>query len=110
MRDDGAHDWHVPKRELVGASQMLLQTRRLHIARKLAEAETLTQELRNFKMKITVSANMQLEAWREGQHDDLVLAGALASWTLLRGPIGAAGGAAAGGRRARVELRQGDER
>lgn len=110
VRDDGIHDWHVPKRELIGASQMLLQTRRLHVARSLPEAETLTQELRNFKMKITTSANMQMEAWREGQHDDLVLAGALASWTLLRGPLGVGGGAAAGGRRETADLRQGDGR
>jgi hypothetical protein len=109
VRDDGAHDWHVPKRELIGASQMLLQTRRLHVAAGLGEAENLTRELRNFKMKITVSANMQMEAWREGQHDDLVLAGALASWVLLRGPLGDGGGAAAGGKRETVELRQGDE-
>lgn len=107
-RDDGAHDWHVPKKELVAAAQTLLQTRRLHVAPGLAEAETLARELRNFRMKISVAANAQYEAWREGDHDDLVLAASLASWALLRGPLGAPFRAAAGGKRERVELRQGD--
>jgi hypothetical protein len=36
--------------------------------------------MQNFKAKITASANETFEAWREGQHDDLVLAVALAVW------------------------------
>lgn len=104
-RDDGIDEWHVPKKELVSAAQLLLQTRRLHVASNLTEATTLTHELRHFKMKISTSANMQYESWREGDHDDLVLASALASWSLVRGPLGLASGAAAGGRRELPETR-----
>jgi hypothetical protein len=104
-RDDGVQDWHVPKRELVGAVQMLLQARRLHIAPRLPEAATLEAELRNFKLKFTASANLQYEAWREGDHDDLVLAEAMASWALLRGPLGEPFQAATGGKRRTVETR-----
>ena len=42
--------------------------------------DTLIQELSNFKVKITTKGNDTYEAWREGQHDDLVLSVALACW------------------------------
>jgi hypothetical protein len=74
---DGA--WHVPKKELVSTLQVLLQARRLKIA-PIPERELLTKELLAFKVKITVSANETFEAWRERDHDDLVLAVALAAW------------------------------
>lgn len=72
--------WHVPKKELVGALQVLLQARRLQVAKQLPHAATLAKELENFRVKITLSRNETFEAWREGQHDDLVLAVALAAW------------------------------
>jgi hypothetical protein len=46
----------------------------------LPEAELLVKELQNFKVKITAAANEVFGEWREGQHDDLVLATALAAW------------------------------
>jgi hypothetical protein len=71
----------VPKRDLVGVVQVMLQTGRLKIAAELPEAITLTRELQNFQVKITESANDTYGAWREGTHDDLVLALALALWS-----------------------------
>ncbi len=71
---------HVPKRDLVGALQVHLQTGALKIAWGLPEAETLVRELLNFKVKITDAGNDTYGAWREGSHDDLVLATALAAW------------------------------
>lgn len=71
----------VPKRELVSIVQVLLQTERLKIAPALSEAATLTKELQNFQVKITDNAHDTYGAWREGTHDDLVLAVALALWT-----------------------------
>jgi hypothetical protein len=69
----------VPKRELVSVAQVALQTGRLKIAASLAEAATLTNELMNFKVKISLeTAHDSYGAWREGTHDDLVLA--LALW------------------------------
>lgn len=72
--------WHVPKRDLVSTMQVLLQSDRMKVANQLPEASTLTRELLNFQTKITVAANDTYGAWREGTHDDLVLAVALASW------------------------------
>lgn len=70
----------VPKRDLVSTVQVYLQNQRLKIAAQLELAETLTRELQNFQTKITDSANDTYGAWREGTHDDLVLAAALALW------------------------------
>ena len=76
---DGA-GWHVPKKELVGTLQILLQSRRLKVAPSLPAAQTLVQELTTFQVKITPAANETFGAWREGAHDDLVLAVAIAAW------------------------------
>ncbi len=72
----------VPKRDLVAAVQVLMQSERLKIARALPEAETLRQELQNFRIKIDPkTAHDSYSHWREGgMHDDLVLATALAAW------------------------------
>jgi hypothetical protein len=71
---------HVPKKELASVLQVLLQSGRLKIAKELPEAQALVRELENFKVKITLAANETYGAWREGDHDDLVLAVALACW------------------------------
>lgn len=77
-------DWRrvrVPKRDLVSATQVLLQSGRLKIAQALPEAATLIQELLNFRVKIDpLTAHDSYSAWRETAHDDLVLATALAVW------------------------------
>jgi hypothetical protein len=70
----------VPKMELVSTLQVLLQSRRLEVAGTLAEAPTLVKELMNFKMKVKLVADVTLSDWREGIHDDLVLAVAIAAW------------------------------
>ena len=72
--------YRVPKKELVGCLQVLLQARRLQVARSLPEAAVLVRELETFRVKITEAANETFGAWRDGQHDDLVLAAALAAW------------------------------
>jgi hypothetical protein len=46
----------------------------LKVARDSPEAETLVNEPLNFYVKITTAANDVYGAWREGTHDDLVLA------------------------------------
>lgn len=76
--DNGGY--RVPKRDLIATLQVLFQNRRLKIAASLAEAETLLKELLNFKVRISLAGHDSYEAWREGGHDDLVLATALACW------------------------------
>jgi len=68
---------YVPKRVLVSVVQVALQTEKLKIASALPEAPTLVRELQDFQVKITDAANDTYGAWREGTHDDLVLAVAL---------------------------------
>jgi hypothetical protein len=74
--------WRVPKRDLVSTLTVAFQTQRLKVAAELPAAKTFTDELENFKVKIDPkTAHDSYGAWREGAHDDLVLAVALACWT-----------------------------
>ena len=80
VQHEGRH-WRVPKRDLVSVLQVLLQTERLKVAEALPLAQGLVQELLNFRVTIDPrTAHDSYSAWREGQHDDLVLACALACW------------------------------
>ena len=82
-----ADGWKVPKRDLVVTLQVLLQAERLKIAEGLPDAATLVKELLAFKVKIDAkTAHDSYETpWRDGAHDDLVLAVALATWYAERG-------------------------
>jgi hypothetical protein len=74
--------YRVPKRNLVSALQAALQTGTLKIASSLELAEVLRQELLNFRIKINIATGHDsYEHWREGDHDDLVLAAAMAVWS-----------------------------
>jgi hypothetical protein len=77
---DEAGGWSVPKKELVSTLQVLLQGRRIKVSRRLREAGVLLRELSAFRTKVSLTENDGLEAWREGPHDDLVLAVAVAAW------------------------------
>jgi hypothetical protein len=70
----------APKVELVGTLQVLLQTRRLLIADALPEAAVLVRELEAFRAAPPVLRGEAVESWRERDHDDLVLAVAVAAW------------------------------
>lgn len=72
--------YRVPKRDLVGLVQVGLQASRLNIVPTLTDAPALKTELENFQVKINEHAHDSYGAWREGAHDDLVLAVALALW------------------------------
>lgn len=74
-----ANGGNVPKRDLISSVQWLLQAQRLKIASSLPDAAVLTKELSNYRVAITQSAHETFNA-REGEHDDLVLALALACW------------------------------
>jgi hypothetical protein len=69
----------VPKTDLVGTLQVLLQTRRLQIATSLPDVATLVRELAAYRAKVAIGPGDAL-AWRDAPHDDLVLAAALAAW------------------------------
>jgi hypothetical protein len=69
----------IAKRDLVGTLQALLQTRRLQVASEMPHARLLTRELENYRTNKKLPKGDEL-MWREGDHDDLVLAVALAAW------------------------------
>jgi hypothetical protein len=81
--------WRVPKRNLVSALQVALQTGTLKIASSLPLAEVLREELLNFRVKVNIATGHDsYEHWREGDHDDLVLAAAMAVWSArVPGPL-----------------------
>ena len=76
----GRDDLRVPKRDLAGLVQVGLQSESLKIAADMPLTPTLAKELAAFKVKVNLAAPDSFESWREGEHDDLVLAAALAVW------------------------------
>lgn len=77
--DDGG--FRVPKRDLVAAVHRFLSERRLKIAPELVLREVLEGELGNFRYKLNAAtAHDSYSAWREAEHDDLVLSVAMALW------------------------------
>jgi hypothetical protein len=73
--------WSVPKRDLVSVPKVLLGKKRLKIAKGTPFRETLMKELQNFHVKVNIATGHDsYEAWREGEHDDLVFAVSLACW------------------------------
>src|SRR5262249_848815 len=77
--------WQVPKKDLVGTLQVLLQEQRLKIAADLSEVPTLVDELMNFRMKPSSPSTDPLLAWRVGPQDDLIFALATAAGWFERG-------------------------
>jgi len=72
---------NVPKKDLITAPLILLQDERLRISEELELCDVLKRELQNFRVKINIATGHDsYEAWREHEHDDLVLALALACW------------------------------
>jgi len=82
--DKEHHDkgyWRVPKRDLVFSAQVALQEERLKFAKEMPLLDELVRELRDFRVKIDPrTAHDSYSHWREGMHDDLVLAVSLACW------------------------------
>jgi hypothetical protein len=77
--------WHVAKGELVSVAQVALQRGKLNVAPTLPEARTLRDELGTFEVTLTEAANATF-SHRDGKHDDLVLATALALWGAKQRP------------------------
>lgn len=75
--------WSVSKGELVSKLQALLHSGDLRIAASLPDAAVLARELLDFCVRFTEAGNTTFNT-REGAHDDLVLALALAVFGLSR--------------------------
>jgi hypothetical protein len=74
--------WLVPRRDLISTTQILFDEEQLKIAEGLQLAGTLRDELLAFKPK--ANRPDDLEGWREGKDDDLVLAVAISLWAAER--------------------------
>lgn len=73
--------FRVPKRDLVGIVSVRLQNRSLRFTNAGPFAAILQRELLNFRVKIDpVTSHDSYASWRESEHDDLVLATAIALW------------------------------
>jgi len=77
---ESGHGCTVDKKNLVGVVHVPLQDQRLKIAESLPLAPVLAEELSLFRVKVTAATNETFEAWRERDHDDLVLALVLAMY------------------------------
>jgi hypothetical protein len=78
---DNGH-WRVPKRDLAGVLHVLFSSKRIKLSAPEQDiVKKLVQELQTFRVKVNISTGHDsFEALREGDHDDLVLALALACW------------------------------
>jgi hypothetical protein len=73
----------VPKQILVSNLDALMHTGELRIAKELKETPALETELKDFRRHVSEAGRYSFNA-REGQHDDLVLAVAIAAWRAVR--------------------------
>lgn len=78
--------WKIPKRVLITNLQILLQTGTLKYAHDIpnVELDALVDELKEYHVEITAKAHETYGPWREGDHDDLVLALAIAAYVPVK--------------------------
>ncbi len=73
--------WSVPKQKLIRELEAVLARGELRIARRIREAGTLVRELGDVRMTVGRGAGrVRIGADGYGEHDDLVIAVALACW------------------------------
>ena len=76
----GSGVWNVPKREIVTGLLVMLEKRELELSMRVASARALDQELAGMEARVTRTGHLSFGTRREGEHDDLVMAAALACW------------------------------
>jgi hypothetical protein len=81
----------VPKQDLVAGVQVLLERGELKIARGMKQAGALVRELIDVKGRLGGAGRVRLGAEGAGEHDDLVMAVALACWRARRKGVGEVG-------------------
>jgi len=78
--------YKVPKQDLVGTVQTLLQTRRLQVVGALDHADTLAREMKRFRVKTTDTGHMRFEHATESDTDDILLSLACVLWYAEKRP------------------------
>jgi hypothetical protein len=87
QRNNGT-EWSVPKRDLLSLVQVLLERSELRLAKGLRELGPLVRELTDVRSTTRTNGRERLGADGCGEHDDLVIALALACWRARRPRIG----------------------
>jgi hypothetical protein len=72
--------WNVPKQDLMTGVQVLLERGELKIAKRMEQAGALVRELLNVRTTFKANGRVRMGADACGEHDDLVIAVALACW------------------------------
>src|SRR5262249_21263240 len=75
------NSFHVARSILVSTALAAMGEGRLRYTKQGKEVETVKNELRNFRTKVTAAGNETFLA-REGQNDDILLAVTMAAWLL----------------------------
>ena len=76
--------WLIPKRDLIAAAQVAIQSKRLKIAAAIPSAQLLTDELSAYRVKVTDDGRDTFGNGRDAPNDDLVLALAIAIYVASR--------------------------
>ena len=76
--------WHVPKRDLITGLQVMLDERELGLPSRLPAARDLGKEIAGMGVTISDRGRVSYGRSRDGEHDDLVIATALACWRARR--------------------------
>lgn len=88
QHNTGASAWSVPKQDLLALVQVLLERNELRLAKGLRELGPLVRELTDVRSTRKANGRERLGADGCGEHDDLVIALALACWRARRPHIG----------------------
>jgi len=80
--------WTVPKTDLIAGLQLMLERSELKIVCGLRDSKTLVRELIDIKARLHTTGRIRVGADGFGEHDDLVIALALACWRAKRPTIG----------------------
>ena len=72
--------WRIPKVDLYTRVQILLEQERLRVAARVREGEALRKELLDVRARQGAGGRVRVGAEGFGEHDDLVMAVALAVW------------------------------
>jgi hypothetical protein len=75
---------NVPKQDLLAVMQLMLERGELRISRDMKYLGALLQELADFRSRPNLQGRLRLGADAYGEHDDLVIALALACWRSKR--------------------------
>ncbi len=76
--------WNVPKRDLVVGLQVMFEKQEMRIAGNVPESGNFLRELAGMRVKLSASGHDSYGTRRRGEHDDLVLAVAIACWWARR--------------------------